>query len=172
MTPEQREVANLQRRRHRKKVGSYALNVKWIKNNREKWLAHVVIAYHVRRGNIQKPDHCQCCGAQKEKHELQGHHPDYSKQREVVWVCQSCHSELDKLRRMQNGDRNTESGASPRPIQIRCEGCGRNVPETFHSWGGKTRQYSHCDSCRIKQKELAREKRKAKRAGGDDEGKA
>ncbi len=42
----------------------------------------------VRKGLIQRPDNCSSCGKACSVH---GHHPDYGKPLEVVWLCQKCH---------------------------------------------------------------------------------
>lgn len=43
----------------------------------------------VRYGKIVRPHRCQAC---KTRGRIVGHHPDYDKPREVVWLCQICHS--------------------------------------------------------------------------------
>ena len=62
----------------------------------EKWrLAHKeeVAAQHkvhkaVKSGLLTKSLSCQDCG---KVCKTQGHHPDYSKPLEVIWVCHACH---------------------------------------------------------------------------------
>ena len=50
----------------------------------------------VQRGKIQKPNYCSSCGVQKERRDICGHHEDYSKPLEVIWLCRFCHNELHK----------------------------------------------------------------------------
>jgi hypothetical protein len=45
----------------------------------------------VDAGTIVKPDHCTGCGLKPVKHQLHGHHSDYSKPLEVRWLCSVCH---------------------------------------------------------------------------------
>ena len=54
------------------------------------------IHYAIKVGKILKPSQCSICGGFDN---IQAHHNDYSKPYEVQWVCQSCHSQLDKIRK-------------------------------------------------------------------------
>src|SRR5208282_6622436 len=81
----------------------------WIKENRERWLktlhrnhrqargkhyaqslAREAVDRALRRGKMTKPDTCSRCGASGV---IEGHHSDYSKVLEVVWLCSPCHRE-------------------------------------------------------------------------------
>lgn len=44
--------------------------------------------YH---GDIVPATHCQNCGVSATNRELDGHHEDYSKPLEVIWLCRICH---------------------------------------------------------------------------------
>lgn len=44
------------------------------------------------KGEIVRPDTCTICGVKPEPRLMQGHHVDYSKPLDVVWVCSSCHA--------------------------------------------------------------------------------
>lgn len=59
------------------------------KNNPEKQKARTRLRMAVYRGTIQKPKNCEICNKQCER--IEGHHHDYSKPFEVVWLCQECH---------------------------------------------------------------------------------
>ncbi len=61
---------------------------KWRKNNREKARAHGKLNYAVKTGRITKPTKCFYCLREKK---LSGHHFDYKKALEVLWLCSSCH---------------------------------------------------------------------------------
>jgi len=50
--------------------------------------------YHnaLRLGIIVRPDVCSQCGAKGER--IEGHHTDYSKPLDVIWLCFSCHRKV------------------------------------------------------------------------------
>lgn len=74
-----------------------AKNAERDKDKRRAWNA---LYYALRTGKISKPTLCEtCCSAEN----IQAHHKDYSKPLEVNWVCQVCHAELDKQRRINYG---------------------------------------------------------------------
>lgn len=45
----------------------------------------------VKRGDVVKPEHCEQCGVRPAAPQLHGHHPDYSRPLDVIWLCPSCH---------------------------------------------------------------------------------
>lgn len=69
----------------------------------EKYKAHNNIEYAINSNKVVKPEVCSVCG---KKRKLEGHHYDYSKPLEVVWVCHICHmkihKELRELERQSN----------------------------------------------------------------------
>ena len=56
-------------------------------NNPDKQKAHGATAYALRTGELIK-EPCERCGEIK----VEGHHPDYAKPLEVVWLCKPCHT--------------------------------------------------------------------------------
>ena len=66
--------------------------IKWKKNNRTKLLAHQKVQRAVRNGKVQKPSLCEKCGCPCKS--LHGHHDDYSRPLDVIWLCPSCHKFL------------------------------------------------------------------------------
>ena len=60
----------------------------WDKRNAVKKAAAVAVNNAVRDGRLVKPMMCSRCPATERIH---GHHPDYSKPLEVVWLCPLCH---------------------------------------------------------------------------------
>ena len=59
---------------------------KYKKENREKVRAHMKLANAIRRGDIIKKP-CVMCGEVK----VEGHHDDYSKPLDVIWLCLKHH---------------------------------------------------------------------------------
>ena len=63
---------------------------KYRTENPEIYKAHNILNSAVRDGRIEKPAYCCECGERKK---VVGHHPDYSKPLEVMWMCQGCHKQ-------------------------------------------------------------------------------
>jgi hypothetical protein len=72
ITPTYREKA----RRHRLKYP-------------ERAKAYSLLALAIKRGEIRKPKKCEECEMLRVK--VQGHHNDYEKPLEVIWLCHTCH---------------------------------------------------------------------------------
>ena len=51
--------------------------------------AHQVLRSAIRSGRMVRPDECSIC---HKKCKPQGHHEDYSKPLDVIWLCRSCHT--------------------------------------------------------------------------------
>jgi hypothetical protein len=70
------------------KMNSY--NKKYKANNQSKIRAHLAIRKAIENGIIARPKACESCGNITNR-PLHGHHADYTKQLDVLWVCQPCH---------------------------------------------------------------------------------
>lgn len=62
----------------------------------EKLAANLMLRDAVHYGSVVKPAICQGCGKECSGRRLHGHHPDYSKPLEVLWLCHSCHRLLHR----------------------------------------------------------------------------
>jgi len=63
-------------------------------DNTDKKRARWAVANALRRGKLTKPDVCAKCDKAVP---LEAHHPDYSKQLDVVWLCKTCHEKTHHL---------------------------------------------------------------------------
>jgi len=93
--PERKEASILSCKAARKRSPErYAGYIKaWQERNPHKRSANNAVSNAVRDGRISKPAECSKCGLGGVIH---GHHDDYSKPLEVVWVCPPCHSDIHK----------------------------------------------------------------------------
>lgn len=60
----------------------------------EKYKARYTMKNAIRDGRLIKLDHCEGCGG---NFHIEGHHEDYSKPLEVIWLCSACHSFVHSL---------------------------------------------------------------------------
>lgn len=92
MTPVRVEA----RRLYAKTDAGKAAKNKALRNYREKhtdrYFAHVALGNAVRDGVVKKQP-CLICGETK----VEGHHPDYSRPLDVVWMCKKHHTETHNL---------------------------------------------------------------------------
>ena len=76
---------------------------KWAKENRNKNNAQQQARRAVFKGTIKRLYKCERC---EETENLQGHHPDYSKPLEVLWLCPKCHgaehARLNEIKRKKD----------------------------------------------------------------------
>lgn len=63
---------------------------KYKQNNPEKTKCHSILRYALKINTITKPNKCSNFNCNNTNN-LEGHHPDYSKPLEVMWLCVSCH---------------------------------------------------------------------------------
>ena len=72
-------------------IVSGKLTLPQAEKDKEKFFARRRLAYAVYSGKLKRLS-CAKCGELK----VQGHHPDYSKPLEVIWLCGVHHRELHK----------------------------------------------------------------------------
>ena len=66
---------------------------RWRDKNKHKIVTHLAIFKATRSDLVIKPKNCSVC---KDATNLHGHHKDYSKPLDVVWVCCKCHANIHK----------------------------------------------------------------------------
>lgn len=71
---------------------------KWNERNAVKRGASAIVNNAIKRGEIIKPDSCECCGESNLR--VEGHHDDYAKPLDVRWLCCSCHTQWHR----ENGE--------------------------------------------------------------------
>jgi len=62
---------------------------RWRESNGHKSRAHDLLNKAVKRGDLVKPTLCEKCH-DAHRH-IHGHHEDYEKPLEVIWLCPPCH---------------------------------------------------------------------------------
>ena len=65
-------------------------NPKYYKKYPERKKANDLLNREIKRGKVEKEE-CYFCGSRKH---VVGHHPDYSKPLDVIWLCNRCHRRL------------------------------------------------------------------------------
>ncbi len=71
----------------------------WEIANTEKHRAHRAVDGAVQRKKLIKPSCCSACKNPFPQAQIQGHHEDYTKRLEVIWLCRSCHMGLHRRER-------------------------------------------------------------------------
>ncbi len=65
-----------------------AVSAKWARENSKRKNASTIVSRALKAGKIVRPDTCEICGIEGRIH---GHHEDYDKPLEVMWLCPKCH---------------------------------------------------------------------------------
>lgn len=90
-TPEGRKKSRERATEWRKKTKRTIVHVtRWKKDNPEKSAIHSLVVWAIKTGVLVRKEECEQCGL---KCKTQGHHEDYSKPLEVIWLCTICHGE-------------------------------------------------------------------------------
>ena len=63
----------------------------WSEKYPERKKASNMVNNAVRDGRLLKPDKCEMCNKEGKLH---GHHYDYSKPLDVIWLCPECHAQI------------------------------------------------------------------------------
>jgi hypothetical protein len=98
-----KELINKRNNEYRKtgsgKLSALKIYRNWRINNKEKLSAQNKLRYAIRVGKIKRLPCSKCF----ETHDVCGHHEDYSKPYDVIWLCRSCHGKLHDKRRKNEG---------------------------------------------------------------------
>ena len=60
----------------------------------QKQRARVVVNHAIKKGVLLKPPACAWCSG---RGRIEGHHIDYHKPLEVIWLCTACHTVADRV---------------------------------------------------------------------------
>ena len=71
----------------------HEIRKRYRQKNRDKKKAEDKLDYAILHNKIIRPDECSVCHKKCIPH---GHHFDYTKPLEVIWVCPACHSKIHK----------------------------------------------------------------------------
>ena len=91
-----------------KQAARYELSI----NNKRKVLAREKLNRAVSAGIVDKPEQCAQCGKQGK---VQGHHADYGRPLDVVWLCIPCHGKEHGSTRRASIAASSASAAEMRP---------------------------------------------------------
>lgn len=86
-TPEKYRASRREyKSKHASAIRKYAKQ--YAQKNQEKVKGRRAVATALRNGQLIIPAVCEVCGRERK---LVGHHPDYNKPLEVMWLCSECH---------------------------------------------------------------------------------
>lgn len=74
----------------KKKAVILARQKRYKEKHKEKYRARTQVCIAVKWGRLIKPNACSRCLKQGGK--IEGHHPDYNKPLDVIWLCPACHA--------------------------------------------------------------------------------
>ena len=76
-----------------RKANNKRISKRYRKLNPIRYAATMLVGNAIRDKRLKKPDKCSECGR---KCRIHGHHEDYYKPLDVIWVCQICHKKRHK----------------------------------------------------------------------------
>lgn len=117
-TPQEREKANARSRKWAKenRERHYLNSKRSRERNPERHKAHQYVNWALRLEVLKKPENCSKC---ERRIKVEGHHTDYSKPLEVVWLCRTCH--LKEHGKLLDVDPRIEYDSSPSGLHISCD---------------------------------------------------
>ncbi len=94
---ENKESINASVRKRYKKVGGWGRTEE---DATKKKAAGGAMNYAVRQGHLHKPSTCSKC---QKSGRIEGHHNDYDKPYDVIWLCPKCHNAEHRPKTIQKG---------------------------------------------------------------------
>lgn len=96
---EEHQKALERKRKYDKTDKAKIWNLEYKNRQKKRYLATSTLNNAVRDGKLIRPEVCSIC---QSKGSIEGHHADYDKPLEVVWVCKKCHTMIHK--NLKKGD--------------------------------------------------------------------
>ncbi len=109
-----REYDRLRSKLPRRKRSSAKMRKKYRKEHPLRSAVSSILQRAVKAKKIIKPKRCSMCNR---KTKIVGHHEDYYKPLDVVWVCQVCHKNLHKMERIVESANETNKTLSLVPVE-------------------------------------------------------
>lgn len=69
----------------------------YLERHPDRVAAHRALRRAIRRGDVSPSSACEHCGIARKR--IEGHHEDYSKPLDVIWLCSSCHKSVHRAKR-------------------------------------------------------------------------
>lgn len=98
VSEQHREAMRKYEQTEKGKATRYKIMRRYDKTHRLENKARQYIRSAIFRGKIKRPTICENCGGNSQ---IQGHHADYSKPKEVQWLCRKCHRDADADRELK-----------------------------------------------------------------------
>lgn len=89
-TEKRKQKCRIYQKSHREETD--AAKKAWYQRNRHKRRANSLVGWAIKHGFL-KVHPCSVCGSTEK---VEGHHPDYSKPLEVIWLCGKHHKEIHR----------------------------------------------------------------------------
>jgi len=93
------ESRRLQCRKYRERHKAQLVEYDKSRRQNLKFKAQAAVRKLVHFKRIVKPDRCSICHKKFALRFIHGHHEDYTKPRQVVWVCPKCHGAIHRSKR-------------------------------------------------------------------------
>lgn len=93
-----KENPEYMRQWHEQNKDKHAANIKrWHEKHPHYLKCHKEFRSALKQGKLFRPDRCSLCNREGK---IEGHHHDYSKPLDVVWVCKECHNDIHAKHRL------------------------------------------------------------------------